>query len=104
MTYVRWCCQYDLTLGGVPGRMPEVIPDETVSEACYVLPYGHQFTLDSNTNDVTDDDSADSECDSDLGSDSSKREELEGDGEDGKDGDECDVSDEGDGDEGKSYD
>lgn len=106
MTYVRWCRQHDLTLGGVPGRMPEVIPDETVSEACYVSPHGHQSTLDSSTNDDTDDDSADSECDSDLGSDSSEREELEGHGEDGKDGDECDVSGggEGDGEEGKSYD
>ncbi|RYC56822.1 hypothetical protein CHU98_g9395 [Xylaria longipes] len=32
ITYVRWRCQNYLTLGGVPGQMPECIPDETVSE------------------------------------------------------------------------
>lgn len=32
MAYVRWCRQHDLTLGGVPGRMPDVVPDETISE------------------------------------------------------------------------
>ncbi|KAI1826966.1 hypothetical protein F4861DRAFT_536443 [Xylaria intraflava] len=32
ITYIRWCRQNALTLGGVPGQMPGVIPDETVSE------------------------------------------------------------------------
>ncbi|KAI0195307.1 hypothetical protein EV127DRAFT_467154 [Xylaria flabelliformis] len=32
ISYVRWCRRNCLTLGGVPGQMPECIPDETVSE------------------------------------------------------------------------
>ncbi|KAI0880659.1 uncharacterized protein GGS22DRAFT_182177 [Annulohypoxylon maeteangense] len=30
-TYVRWCRKAGLTLGGVPGEMPDVVPDLTIS-------------------------------------------------------------------------
>lgn len=31
ISYVRWCRERDLSLGGVPGRMPDAIPDATIS-------------------------------------------------------------------------
>lgn len=31
ISYVRWCRERELSLGGVPGKMPDAIPDATIS-------------------------------------------------------------------------
>ncbi|OTB10828.1 hypothetical protein K445DRAFT_236817 [Daldinia sp. EC12] len=31
ISYIRWCRQNDLTLGGIPGKMPDAIVDRTIS-------------------------------------------------------------------------
>lgn len=31
VSYIRWCRDHNLTLGGSPGRMPDAVPDTTIS-------------------------------------------------------------------------